>query len=200
MKDINLICGRFMPFTKGHQSVLEALYKENGYPTVVACIKNTKHDAKHPFDDELIAKEFDTCLNNEKFFEDHIYVTSAAIDKIGAALKEKGYLAHLWGCGTDRAKSFERMASNPKYIVDFADDFKVFVVERDENSNGIDGISATKVREAIKNDDKKEFERMMPKGAGKLFDEFKEQLSKVNESSSCNLCDYIENLNYMDIE
>ena len=189
-----------MPFTKGHQSVLEALYKENGYPTVVACIKNTKHDTKHPFDDDLIAKEFDTCLKNEKFFEDHIYVASAAIDKVGVALKEKGYLAHLWGCGTDRAKSFERMASNPKYIVDFADDFKVFVVERDENSNDIDGISATKVREAIKNDDKKEFERMMPKGAGKLFDEFKEQLSKVNESSSCNLCDYIENLNYMDVE
>lgn len=199
MKDVNLICGRFQPFTRGHQSVLEALYKENGYPTVVACIKNTKYDAKHPFDDDLIAKEFDTCLKNEKFFEDHIYITNAAIDKIGAALKEKGYSAHLWGCGTDRAKPFTAMASNPKYTKDFPDDFKVFVVERDDTSNDIDGISATKVREAIKNDDKKEYERMMPKGAIKLFDEFKEQLSKVNESS-CSLCDYIENLNYMDVD
>ena len=49
MKDVNLFSGRFMPFTAGHASVLEALYKENGYPTVVACIKNTKFDSKHPF-------------------------------------------------------------------------------------------------------------------------------------------------------
>lgn len=199
-KDVNLFLGRFMPFTKGHQSVLEALYKENGYPTVVACIKNTKHDAKHPFDDELIAKEFDTCLKGQKFFEDHIYVKSAAIDLIGADLAEKGYSAHLWGCGTDRAKPFTAMASNPKYTKDFPDDFKVFVVERDESSNDVDGISATKVREAIKNDDKKEFERMMPKNAGKLFNEFKEQLSKVNESSSCSLIDYVNNYNYLDID
>lgn len=182
MKDVNLFLGRFQPFTKGHEKVLEELYKENGYPTVVACIANTKHDSKHPFDDGLIAKEFDICLKGKKYFEDYIYVSSAAINKVGEELAKKGYRAHLWGCGSDRASTFEKMASNPKYTVDFPDDFKVFVVDRDETSNDIDGISATKVREAIKNNDIDSFKKMMPGHAEMLFIDFKKQLNNIKES------------------
>lgn len=41
-KDVNIMVGRTQPFTLGHQSILEALYKENGYPTVLCLIHNTK--------------------------------------------------------------------------------------------------------------------------------------------------------------
>ena len=41
---------------------------------------------------------------------------------------------------------------------------------------------------------------MMPDGAEKLFDKFKEELSKVNESECCHLGEYISNENYFDIE
>lgn len=92
------------------------------------------------------------------------------------------------------------MATNKKYLTDFPDDFKLFVVKRDEQSSNVDGISATKVREAIKNDDKAAFVKMMPDGAEKLFDKFKEELSKVNESECCHLGEYISNENYFDIE
>lgn len=190
--------GRFMPFTRGHQSVLEALYKENGYPCVVCCVSNTKFDSKHPFSDDLIEKEFDTCLKGEDFYLDKIMINSAAIDKVGTELAKKGYVAHLWGCGTDREKQYQRMASNKKYLTDFPDDFKLFVVKRDEQSSDIDGISATKVREAIKSDDKAEFVKMMPDGAEKLFDKFKEALSQVKESH-VGLSEYVEN-NYIDVE
>ena len=200
MKDVNLFSGRFMPFTAGHASVLKALYKENGYPTVVACIKNTKFDSKHPFSDELIKKEFDTCLKGKDYYIDQIYISSAAIDKIGEELAKKGYSAHLWGCGTDREKMYKSMASNKKYLKDFPDDFKVFVIERDETSSAVDGISATKVRQAIKDDDKAAFVKMMPDGAQKLFDEFKEELSKVNEDAVCSLGSYVENDNLFDID
>jgi hypothetical protein len=176
VKDINLFLGRFQPFTKGHERVLQALYKENGYPTVVACIANVKYDTKHPFDDSLISKEFNICLKGKDYFEDYIYVRSAAINKVGEELVKNGYRAHLWGCGSDRASTFEKMASNTNYTIDFPDDFKVFVVDRDDASNGIDGISATKVREAIKNDDIDSFKKMMPDNAEKLFGNFKKQL------------------------
>lgn len=182
IKDVNLFLGRFQPFTKGHEKVLQALYKENGYPTVVACIANTKHDSKHPFDDDLIAKEFDICLKGKNYFKDYIYVSSAAINKVGEELAKKGYKAHLWGCGSDRASAFKKMASNPKYTIDFPNDFKVFVVDRDDTSNDIDGISATKVREAIKNDDIDSFKKMMPDKAERLFENLKKQLDNVKES------------------
>lgn len=200
IKDVNLVVGRLQPPTLGHQSILEALYKENEYPTVLALISNTKFDAKHPFSDELIKKEIDTCWKGKDFYCDTIYVKSAAIDKIGEALKEKGYSAHLWGCGTDREAMYKKMASNEKYTKDFPDDFKVFVVDRDEKSSAVDGISATKVRQSIKDDDKAAFVKMMPDGAQKLFNEFKEELSKINESECCHLGEYISNENYFDIE
>lgn len=194
-KDVNLFLGRFQPFTKGHQSVLEKLYKENGYPTVVACISNKKYDKKHPFSDELLAKEFDLCLKGKPFFEKQIYVSSAAIDKVGEELAKLGYVAHLWGCGSDRASAFEKMASTEKYVKDFPEDFKIFVVDRDESSKDLDGISATKVREALSKGDKSEFNRMMLDKAEKLYDEFKSELSSIKESF-CTLKDYINNRLY----
>lgn len=194
-KDVNLFLGRFQPFTKGHQSVLEKLYKENDYPTVVACISNKKYDKKHPFSDKLIAKEFDLCLKGKPFFDKQIYVSSAAIDKVGEELSKLGYKAHLWGCGSDRASAFEKMASTEKYVKDFPDDFKVFVVDRDEASSELDGISATKVREALLQNDKDEFKRMMPDKSEKLYDEFKEELSSIKESF-CTLQNYINNKLY----
>ena len=78
--------------------------------------------------------------------------------------------------------------------------FKVFVIERDETSSAVDGISATKVRQAIKDDDKAAFVKMMPDGAQKLFNEFKEELSKVNEDAVCSLGSYVENDNLFDID
>lgn len=198
-KDVNIMVGRTQPFTLGHQSILEALYKENEYPTVLCLIHNTKFDSKHPFSDDLIKKEIDTCLNGKDFYQDIIWVKNAAIDKIGEELAKKGYSAHLWGCGTDREKMYKSMASNKKYLKDFPDDFKVFVVERDETSSAIDGISATKVRQSIKDDDKAAFVKMMPDGAQRLFDEFKEELSKVNEDAICSLVNYVKNDNLFDI-
>ena len=39
----------------------------------------------------------------------------------------------------------------------------------------------------------------MPDGAEKLFNEFKEELSKVNEDAICSLRRYVENDNLFDI-
>lgn len=203
MKDVNIIVGRFMPMHLGHISILQKMYNENGFPTVVCCIHNTKFDAKHPFSDELITKEMDKCLNGEDYYEGHIFVKSAAIDIIGKELHDQGFVPHLWGCGTDRAKAFEKMASNQKYrkAGELPDDFKVFVVERDEKSADIEGISATKVRQALADDDKATFVKMMPDGAQSLYDDFKKAYDKVMEKNeSLSLEAYINNYNFYDFE
>ena len=83
-------------------------------------------------------------------------------------------------------------------MTDFPDDFKLCVVKRDEQSSNVDGISATKVREAIKNDDKAAFVKMMPDGAEKLFDKFKEAISQIKECH-IGLGEYVEN-NYIDVD
>ena len=55
-KDINLMVGRFQPFTKGHLKCVEAAFAENGFPVRICMIGNTKFDNKHPFTDERIAE------------------------------------------------------------------------------------------------------------------------------------------------
>lgn len=204
MTDVNIIIGRFMPLHLGHISILQKMYNENSFPTIICNIHNTKFDEKHPFSDELITKEMDKCLKGEDYYQGHIFVKSAAIDIIGKELHDQGYTPHLWGCGTDRAKAFEKMANNPKYRKngELPDDFKVFVVDRDEHSADVAGISATKVREALKNDDKAAFVKMMPDGAQSLYDDFKKAYDKVmekNESLS-SLSDYMTNDNFYDFE
>jgi cytidyltransferase-like protein len=191
MTKVNIVVGRFQPFTLGHQSIIEALFKENGLPTVVCCISNKKFDSRHPFSDNLIKTELETCYKSEKFFQDVIFIKSANIVEIGEELKKQDYEAHLWGCGEDRKIPYEKMASNPKYTVDFPPDFKVFALSRNDSSEGIDGISATKVRAAIKSNDKETFKKMMPKGAEKLFISFQENIKENYSQAFKNLKDFI---------
>lgn len=191
MTKVNIVVGRFQPFTLGHQSIVEALFKENGLPTVVCCISNKKYDSRHPFPDDLIKTELETCYKSQNFFQDVIFIKSANIVEIGEELKKRNYEAHLWGCGTDRKTSYEKMVSNPKYTVNFPEDFKVFVLSRDDSSEGIDGISATKVREAIKNNDKESFKKMMPKGSEKMFQDFTNVLKENYLKPFKNIKDFI---------
>lgn len=169
-KPCNVALGRFQPFTKGHLKMLKDGYDKNGYPAVVFMISNKKFDSKHPFSDELIAKEMDIIKKHYKFLVETVPATNADIVKIGQKLDELGYEAHLWLCGDDREAQFKRQAENPKYrkLGNFPDDFTTYT-----GSGRVEGVSGTAVREAIKNNDIKKFKTLMPDGTSKLFDEFK---------------------------
>lgn len=154
-------------------------YDKNGYPAVVFMISNKKFDSKHPFSDELIAKEMDIIKKHYKFLVKTVPATNADIVKIGQKLDELGYEAHLWLCGDDREAQFKRQAENPKYRKsgNFPDDFTTYT-----GSGRVEGVSGTAVREAINNNDIAKFKMLMPNGTLELFDEFKNEITKVKES------------------
>lgn len=196
-KPCNVALGRFQPFTKGHLKMLKDGYDKNGYPAVVFMISNKKFDSKHPFSDELIAKEMDIIKKHYKFLVETVPATNADIVKIGQKLDELGYEAHLWLCGDDREAQFKRQAENPKYrkLGNFPDDFTTYT-----GSGRVEGVSGTAVREAIKNNDIKKFKTLMPDGTSKLFDEFKNEIIQIKESMK-NLTNYVkvfESQNHID--
>lgn len=178
MKKVNICLGRFQPYTLGHYKMIEYGFKENGLTTVILMIHNKKMDAKHPFTDELIQKEMELIKKSCPNIEDTIYVDNADLVKFGQKLQEKEYEAQLWITGSDRLDSYKKMAENPKYQEQgcYPSTFTTLEVPRSDED-----ISATKVREAIKNNDIDTFKKMMPKGSEKLFEEFKEQLSNIKE-------------------
>ena len=188
MKKVNICLGRFMPFTKGHYKMIEYGLKHNGLPTVIFMISNKKMDKKHPFSDELIQKEMDMLKKLLKGIENTVYVSSADIVKLGQWCYENNYEPQFWITGSDRLAAYKRQAENPKYqdLGHFPSSFTTLEVPRTDED-----ISATKVREAIMNDDLDTFKKMMPNGTEKLFNEFKEALSQVKESH-ISLIDFIQ--------
>lgn len=188
MKKVNICLGRFMPFTKGHYKMIEYGLKYNGLPTVIFMISNKKMDKKHPFSDELIQKEMDMLKKSLNGIENTVYVNSADIVKLGQWCYENNYEPQLWITGSDRLAAYKRQAENPKYqdLGHFPSSFTTLEVPRTDED-----ISATKVREAIMNDDLDTFKKMMPEGTEKLFDDFKEALSQVKECK-VSLLDYIQ--------
>ena len=188
MKKVNICLGRFMPFTKGHYKMIEYGLKQNGLPTVVFMISNKKIDKRHPFSDELMQKEMDMLKKSLEGIENTVYVSSADIVKLGQWCYENNYEPQFWITGSDRLAAYKRQAENPKYqdLGHFPSSFTTLEVPRTDED-----ISATKVREAIMNDDLDTFKKMMPNGTEKLFDEFKEALSQVKESYT-SLLDFIQ--------
>lgn len=181
----NITVGRFQPFTEGHMKMVEAGFKENGLGCVILQIPNTKNDSKHPFSDELIKEEIKFIIddqdNSHKVILDHFYIKNADIAKIAQVCHENGYEPVMWLCGTDRYASYSKQADTEKYKVanDMLMEFKAFEVKRTD-----DDTSATKVREAIKNDDFTTYMKMMPQGFDEntpLWEKFKKELNQVKE-------------------
>ena len=186
LKKCNVTVGRFQPFTEGHMKMVEAGYKENNLPCVILQIPNTKNDTKHPFTDELIREEIKFIMNEQKnanhtSIAGHFYVKNADIAKIAKTCHENGFEPVLWLCGSDRYPQYSKQADTEKYKVanDMLMEFKAFEVKRTD-----DDTSATKVRQAIKDDDFTTYMRMMPQGFDEntpLWEKFKKELSQIKE-------------------
>ena len=184
MKKVNLTIGRFQPFTKGHMKCVEAAYKELGIPTIVCMInvKDEKVDEKHPFPTSLILPLYNEAFKNEKMIEKFVLVRNANIVEIGETLYNEGYEIASWTCGTDRIDSYEKMANKYAEQAHLSPDFKMIEIKRSDED-----ISATKVRQALMDDDKKLFDKMTPFGSLKqhlrgktsVYEVLKEQLNKV---------------------
>lgn len=210
LKQVRICLGRFQPFTLGHLKM--ALYKELNGPdkeqlkslreqpdldiiknqkTILLVISTSKDkiDERHPFEDELMKKEFDIIQQQYGEIEKIIYVKSADICYCGEILKQNGYQASVWLCGSDSYSYYKKMAMNvPKYEIQNRDNrdckdaytksFYVENIERNEN-DFISSISGTKVRETLLNNDKDLFISMMPKETEILFDNFRQAIINI---------------------
>lgn len=178
---VNITIGRFQPFTNGHMKCVEAAYNELGVPTIVCMInvKDEKVDEKHPFPSSLILPLYNDAFKNDKLIEKFVLVSNADIVKIGELLWNEGYEIVSWTCGTDRIDSYSRMAKNYAEKAHLSKDFKMIEIKRSDED-----ISATKVRRALLDDDKKLFNKLTPFGSLRrhmlgIYDILKEQINKV---------------------
>lgn len=159
MKKVNIVIGRFQPFSKGHYKCIEAAWKKKGIPTVICMIDvpENKVDERHPFPTTMLVDLYKELFKRDPKIADVVMVKNADIVKIAEELKKKGYKIASWTCGTDRIDSYTRMSDKYKDQAGLVDDFEMIEVKR-----GDEDISATKVRQALLDDDRTTFLKMVP--------------------------------------
>ena len=183
MKPINIMIGRFQPFTNGHMKCVDEAWKKKHVPTVIAMIgvKEEKVDEKHPFPSDMLLPLYNDIFKGNPRIEKVILVKNANIVEIGETLYNEGYQICSWTCGTDRLESYQKMAEKYKDKAHLSDDFEMIEIKRTDED-----ISATKARQALVDDDKKTFASLTPlmnikarmKGDN-AYNALREQLLKV---------------------
>lgn len=167
----------------------------NKQKTLILVVKvdDDKVDNRHPFSYTLMEKEMEYVKKYPEV-EDIMFVSSADICAWGEMIKKAGYQASVWITGDDEAKPYVEMAMKvPEYEEHNRDNrdckdaytksFYVESIKRVEDENDfVSGISGTKVRRALLDNDQDAFKNMMPAGVECLFDAFKVAVENAPEA------------------
>lgn len=147
---VNIMVGRFQPFTTGHLKCVETIQKQTGNPVIICMIetKESKLDEKHPFPSSFLLNWY-----KKLPIKDIVLVKNADITKIAEQLSD--YQISGWVAGTDRYDSYKKMAE--RYGDCLSSDFQMLEIPRTDED-----ISASKVRELIKEDNFEKFKKFSP--------------------------------------
>lgn len=165
---VNILLGRFQPFTLGHLKCATKVYKTKNIPTVLCVIDTIKQDDRHPFLTKMLWRYFRKLTEKYDEIQDIVLVKNADILAIGKALGEKNYDPVTWTCGTDRYSAYNSMCKK------YAPSVEVIEIDRSEGD-----ISATQVRQCIKAGDEDGFKRLVPECWWSLFSKLKEVLDNL---------------------
>lgn len=184
MENVNIIIGRFQPFTNGHLKCIEEARYKIGVPTVICMVdtKDDKVDERKPFPSSLLLPLYRDAFEKYPFIKKIVLVTNADIVKIGELLAKDNYKICSWTCGTDRYDSYKKMADKYGDKAGLSDDFQMIEVKRSD-----DDISATKVRQALLDNDKRTFDKLTPFGSLKqhllgndsIYEVLRRQINKI---------------------
>ena len=159
---LTLAFGRFNPPTVGHEKLLQAAKKASAGGDLKIYPSRTVDDKKNPIDPDMkvsyMRKMFpdyeEQIINDPDMKTIFDVLTTAA---------EDGYLNVNIIVGADRQAEFENLAQ--KYNGDLYDFDLIRVISagiRDADAEGVEGMSASKMRKAVADDDYEAFRKGTP--------------------------------------
>ena len=164
---LTLVFGRFNPPTTGHKKLLDTAKGISGDNDFRIYPSRSHDPKKNPLDPGTKIKfmkkmfaDYEEEIVNEKDMKTIFDVLMTA--------QEEGYKEITIVVGSDRLGEFKNLAT--KYNGDLYDFESIAVVPggtRDSDAEGVEGMSASKIRKAVKDDDRKAFERGVPSALGK---------------------------------
>ena len=159
---LTLVFGRFNPPTTGHKKLLDTAKGISGDNDFRIYPSRSHDPKKNPLDPGTKIKfmkqmfaDYEDEIVNEKDMKTIFDVLMTA--------QEEGYKEVTIVVGSDRLGEFKNLAT--KYNGDLYNFDSIAVVPggtRDSDADDVSGMSASKLRKAVKDDDRKAFERGMP--------------------------------------
>ena len=155
--------GRFNPPTVGHGKLLAAAKKASAGEDLKIYPSRTQDAKKNPLDPDMkvsFMKKMFPDYSDNIFNDDEM----KSIFNVLTTADEQGYRNVNIIVGSDRQSEFENLAT--KYNGDLYDFENIRVISagvRDADAEGVEGMSASKMRKAVMDDDFKAFRSGTPK-------------------------------------
>ncbi len=169
MKKIAITFGRLNPPTIGHGKLIDALKKAARGSEYRVYLSQTQNKKKDPlsYKDKIKYARLMFPSHSLYIMEDKDVRT--AFD-LWVKVYNEGYESITMVVGSDRVREFKSLIG--KYngkegrhgLYDFKEINIVSAGERDPDAEGVEGMSASKMREAAKNNDFESFKKGLPKG------------------------------------
>ena len=161
---LTVVFGRFNPPTAGHEKLLQQAEKVAAGGDLKIYPSRTVDSKKNPIDPDMKVSYMRKMFPD---YEDNI-VNDAEMRSIFNVLvtaAEEGYTGINIVVGADRLGEFESLAT--KYngdLYNFKEIKTVSAGPRDDDAEGLEGVSSSKQRKAVMDDDYDAFKRGLPKG------------------------------------
>ena len=167
LEPVNVVIGRYQPFTIGHLGMAKELEKINGLPSVYIYIRS-KSGKNSKFSDNLTINYMDDIAKGQDLVRDAWSMTGSFIPVVVMETQRRGYNPVLIGAGEDRAKTYTGMAKRMKNITTHPD----FAIQELKGRL----TSGTEVRQAIIDGDEKKFKKFTPKQIHPYYKQLKDEL------------------------
>ena len=163
--DITVVFGRFNPPTVGHEKLLQAAEKAAQGGDLKIYPSRTQDAKKNPLDPDMKVSFMRKMFPK---YEEQIVNDSEMISifNVLTTAYEEGYKNVNIIVGSDRQAEFENLAN--KYNKDLYDFKQIRVISagvRDADAEGVEGMSASKMRKAVADNDFEAFKKGTPSGA-----------------------------------
>ena len=162
-EDLTIVFGRFNPPTVGHEKLLSQAQKTAGGGDLKIYPSRTQDPKKNPLDPDMkisymkkMFPDYEESIINDSEMKSIFNVLTTASDE--------GYENVNIIVGSDRQAEFENLAT--KYngeLYNFGEIRVISAGARDADAEGVEGMSASKMRKAVVDDDYDSFRRGTPK-------------------------------------
>lgn len=190
-KHVTFCFGRMNPPTVGHEQVFKTMVSQGGDYKIFVSQSQDRKENPLSYSDKI---KFIKAIHPQ--YADAVVENSAlnTVVKVASYLYEQGYRNATFVAGSDRLDSFKKLLSQYNGVEGKAHGYYEFDVldfvsagERDPDSEGVSGISASKARAAAANNDLESFKAAT--GAGEIA---KEMFAAVRQGMGINESEILE--------